>query len=229
MIKGHEIWIENSSIDNKHVKLSLMFGHNMTQDGAADKERFLATVYNPDKNSSAIEIMKDDDHLYLEFITEKKGYYTVIAEMGVVIVSLSEQGHFIGPKFQYKDVTYAGAFHQMAKKIIKYGETTEYHPEPIHGIFEAVPDLPYCNAGESINFSVYYEGKPIASADVKAISKAEGKEIIATKTDERGKASIPINSAGEWMILAKHADPTKRVSEEFDESVFVCTYVFEAG
>lgn len=48
------------------------------------------------------------------------------------------------------------------------------------------------------------------------------------KTNEEGTVRGPITIDGEWMFLVRHADPTKKVTEEFDETVFVSTLVMEA-
>ena len=47
------------------------------------------------------------------------------------------------------------------------------------------------------------------------------------KTDEAGVASGAINIDGEWILLVRHADLSKKVGEEFDESVFVSTLEME--
>lgn len=47
------------------------------------------------------------------------------------------------------------------------------------------------------------------------------------KTDEAGVARGPINIDGEWMLLVRHVDPSKKVGEESDESVFVSTLEME--
>jgi uncharacterized GH25 family protein len=47
------------------------------------------------------------------------------------------------------------------------------------------------------------------------------------KTDGNGIARIPVTEGGQWMFLARHRDPTKKVNDAFDESVFVNTLVME--
>lgn len=48
MIQGHEIWLERSGIENNNVELSLVYGHNMRQDGVSDISRFSPSVFLPD-------------------------------------------------------------------------------------------------------------------------------------------------------------------------------------
>jgi uncharacterized GH25 family protein len=42
-----------------------------------------------------------------------------------------------------------------------------------------------------------------------------------------GWAKTPMTEDGDWMFLAKHRDPTKKVNEEFDMTNFVTTLVME--
>jgi len=75
---------------------------------------------------------------------------------------------------------------------------------------------------------VFYEGKPLPGEEIKAISKIEGKVMTLVKTNEQGVARIPVTRDAEWMLLVRHRDPAKKVSEKFDETVFVSTLVMVA-
>lgn len=228
MIQGHEIWMEKTGEEKNTAKISLLYGHNMRMDGMVDKERFLSSFFSPDGTQREIELVTDEDRYYLNVPVEKDGFYTAYADMGVVVWSKNDTGFYEGPKFQFKDITYAGAYHQMAKIIIPVGTPGAYQGRPLHGILEIVPGTVDCKVGSEIELTVYYEDKPLASVDIKAISKNEGTEMACITTDGNGVARIPISVKGAWMFLARHIDPTKKVSEEFDESVFISTLVLEA-
>ncbi|MGV8090111.1 MAG: DUF4198 domain-containing protein [Methanothrix sp.] len=228
MIQGHEIWLERSKIENDDVELSLVYGHNMRQDGVADISRFLPFVFLPDGSRGDAVLSAGDDRHSMKFKAENAGHYTAFVDMGTTVWSQTKDGYNQGPKFQFKDVIYAGAYNQMAKTIISAGNGSDYIGRPLHGILEIVPKEPFCRAGQEIELSVLYEEKPLASADIKAVSKKEGREIGSARTDENGVARIPIDVDGGCMFLARHADGTKRVNEEFDETVFVNTLVLES-
>jgi uncharacterized GH25 family protein len=228
MVQGHEIWLEKSTTKDTQVTLALLYGHNMKQDGVVDKNRFSPSVYLPDGSKGEIELSSVEDRHFLSFKGEKEGYYTVFTDMGTVVYSKNQDGYNVGPKFKFKDVTYSGAFHQMAKTIVPVGNTGSFSAQPTHGILEIIPVKPDCTVGTDAEFTVYYEDKPLVSVPFKAVSKKEGKEIATVETDKDGKALIPITHDGEWMFLARYIDPTKKVSEEFDESVFISTLVLEA-
>jgi uncharacterized GH25 family protein len=227
MVQGHEIWLEKGKIEDGKVELALLYGHNMRADGIADPERITSFVYSPDGATLEPALTSKEDRHLLTFQAGKEGYYTTIADLASVILSQTKEGYQIGPRFKYKDVIYAGAYHQMAKRIVPIGDTGAYRGEFVHGILEIVPKDIRCEVGSEVKLNVSYEGKNLASAEVKAVSKKKGKEMALVTTDENGIAKVSIACDGEWMFLVRHRDPTKKVSEEYDESVFVSTLVME--
>ena len=227
MVQGHEMWLEKANIEDGNVELELLYGHNMRTDGIADLERLTPRVYSPDGTTHEPTLTSQADRHLLTFQAEKEGHYTAIVDLVSVILSQTKEGYQVGPRFKFKDVIYAGAFHQMAKRIVPIGDAGAYRGELVHGILEIVPRDIRCEVGSEVELNVFYEGKNLASAEVKAVSKKEGKEMAMVTTDENGIAKIPIASEGEWMFLVRRRDPTKKVSEEYDESVFVSTLVME--
>ena len=228
MMQGHEIWLEKSKTDGEDVELALMYGHNMRQDGIADVNRLKAFNYQPDGRKSYISLIPEEKRYLLRFKADKSGVYAVVVDMESSILCKTPDGNKKGPRSQFKDVTYAGAFHQMAKILCPVGGDGEYDGQVVHGILEAVPNKPWCQVGQEAELQVFYEGKPLASEDVKAVSRKEGKEMALIKTDEQGRVQIPVTTDGEWMFLVRHKDPSKKVIDMFDESVFVSTLVMEA-
>mgnify|MGYP000864006988 FL=1 len=228
MIKGHEIWLGEAKANNSGAELSLFYGHNMKQDGSLDPKRITPLVYTPAGATLTPSLAPKEDHYMIKFSADGDGYYTTIVDLSAVVFSKTDEGYQVGPRHQFKNVTYAGAFHQMAKHIIPIGKAGEFKGDPVHGILEIVPRDPMAAVGGEAELRVYYEGKPLPAAEVKAVSQKEGKDIWTMKTDEEGAVRGPIRSDGEWMFLVRHVDPTKKASDEFDETVFVNTLVMEA-
>ena len=228
MVQGHEIWLERSASEGRDVELAVVFGHNMSQDGIADIKRVSSAVYSPDGGRLIPDLRSEDARHMLSFRADKDGYYTAVVDLSTVVISQVKDGYMIGPRFKFKDVVYAGAFHQMAKMIVPCGQVGKYRGDPMHGILELVPSEAGYQVGDEAVLKVYYEGLPLPSAEVKAVSRSEGKEMAVVASDKDGVARIPITRDGEWMFLARHRDPRKKISDEFDESVFVCTLVMEA-
>ena len=109
MIQGHEIWLERSKIENDDVELSLVYGHNMRQDGVADISRFLPFVFLPDGIRGEAVLSAGDDRHSMKFKAENAGHYIAFVDMGTTVWSQTKDGYNQGPKFQFKDVIYAGA------------------------------------------------------------------------------------------------------------------------
>lgn len=239
MIQGHEIWLEKIDEQNGEFSLALAYGHNMRQDGLADAKRLNAFVYLPDGKRESIDLIPDKNRYLIRVKPEKDSYRTVIVDMGSIVFTQTKKGYEQGPKSQFKDVIYAGAFHQMAKFICSAGDDKAFSGKVEHGILEIVPKTPNCKVGQDAELQVFYEGKPLPEAEIKAVSKnlerndegnekkSEGKEMAFAKTDGNGIARIPVTEGGQWMFLARHRDPTKKVNDAFDESVFVNTLVME--
>ncbi|NQU03466.1 MAG: DUF4198 domain-containing protein, partial [Syntrophaceae bacterium] len=222
-------WLEKVETKGGNVELALLYGHAMRTDGTADIERITPIVYSPDGTTLEPTLTSKEDHYLLTFKGEKEGYYTAIIDLASGVVSRTEEGYQIGPRFKFKDVIYAGLFHQMAKRIVSIGDAGAYRGELVHGILEIVPKDIRCEVGSEVELSVFYEGKNLASAEVKAVLKKEGKEVALVTTDENGIAKVPIACEGEYMFLVRHRDPMKKISEEYDESVFVSTLVMETA
>lgn len=228
MMQGHEIWLEKSKAEGEELELALVYGHNMRQDGIADANRLKAFNYHPDGSKSDLNLIPEETRYLLKFTADKEGSYAIVVDMESSILCKTKDGNKRGPRSQFKDVTYAGAFHQMAKILCPVGGDGKYSGQVVHCILEAVPIMPWCQVGQEAELQVFYEGKPLASAEVKAVSKKEGTDMALVKADEQGKARIPITTDGEWMFLVRHKDPSKKVNDMFDESVFVSTLVMEA-
>lgn len=228
MAIGHEIWLGEAKSNSSGAELSLFYGHNMKQDGSLDPKRITPLVYTPAGSALTPSLTPKEDHYKIGFSAEGDGYYTAIADMSAVIFSKTDEGYQVGPRYQFKNVTYAGAFHQMAKRVIPIGDAGEFKGNLVHGILEIVPKEPRMAVGGEAELRVYYEGQPLPAVEVKAVSQKEGKDLWTMKTDDEGVARGPITTDGEWMFLVRHVDPTKKVNEEFDETVFVNTLVMEA-
>jgi uncharacterized GH25 family protein len=115
MVHGHEIWLEKTGAENGNMELSLVFGHNMRQDGVGDVKRLSPLVYLPDGNKLDVSLTPGQDRHTMKFNASRDGFYTAFVDMGTTIWSQTNEGYNEGPKFKFKDVIYAGAYHQMAK------------------------------------------------------------------------------------------------------------------
>jgi uncharacterized GH25 family protein len=227
ILGGHEIWLGEARIEESLAEVALLFGDNMRIDGSLDPMKINPTIYKPGGSTLKPAISSEKDRHRLTFPCAEDGCYTAIVDLVPVIITVDADGKHIGPKFQFKNVTYSGAIIQMAKRILLVGEARPELKEPVHGILEIVPRKLGFFQGEDAEIRVFYEGKPLAEAEVKAISEKEGKLMAEIKTDDQGWAKIPLTVAGDWMFKVLHRDPTKKVNDEFDTTNFVTTLVID--
>lgn len=227
ILGGHEIWLGEARLDEDQAEMALLYGDDMRPDGTLDSNRLNPTVYNPDGSTLKPELSSENDKHKFSFPCAGEGCYTAIVDLVPVILTQDEEGAHIGPKFQFKNVIYSTAIVHMAKRIISVGDAQPNLDEPVHGILEIVPKKSGFQQGEDAEIRVFYEGKPLSEAEVKAVSDKEGKLMTQANTDDQGWAKIPLSVAGDWMFLVLHRDPTKKVSDEFDRTSFITTLVME--
>lgn len=161
MAIGHEIWLGEAKTNGSGAELSLFHGHNMKQDGSLDPKRITPLVYTPAGSTLTPSLTPDEDHYKIGFSADGDGYYTAVVDLSTLVISKTDEGHQIGPRHQFKNVTYAGAFHQMAKRVIPVGEDGEFKGDLVHGILEIVPRDPMAAVGGEAELKVYYEGRPL--------------------------------------------------------------------
>jgi uncharacterized GH25 family protein len=230
MIGGHEIYIESASVENDDAEMILGYGHNMRLDGRPDAHLLKISVYAPDKKKLTPLLNTKEEYYVIKFDCREPGHYTTIVDLSPMVYSNTmKEGFKEGPKNMYKDVVYAGAWHQMAKTILAAGNAGKYVPEHVHGILDIVPKEASLVNGKDIDLVLFYEGKPLANSEIKAVSKDTGKEMALITTNQDGIARIPITCNGEWMFLSRHRDPSKAVEDKYDEAVFVTTLVMKTA
>lgn len=227
MIVGHEIWLSKAKLDSNQAVMALFYGDLMCPDGSPDPNRLDFMVYRPDGSIMKPSVLSDNDLHIIKFPCAEEGCYTVIVDMKPIIATQTKDGWHVGPKTQFKDPIDSRIVGQMAKKILLAGDGQLENEEPLHGILEIVPDKVNVRKGEVAGLRVFYEGKPLAGAKLKAVSGKEKREMVQTNTDDQGRANIPLTVEGDWMFVASYRDYTKK-SEEFDMSGFVTTLGMEA-
>jgi uncharacterized GH25 family protein len=224
---GHEIWLGEARLVGDQAEMALLYGDNMRPDGSLDPKRINPTVYNPDGSTLKPALSSEKDRHRFNFPCAGDGCYTAIVDLVPVIITQDAEGYHIGPKFLFKNVTYSGALVQMAKRILFVGDAQPELKDPVHGILEIVPKKPEFSHGEEAEIRVFYGDKPLAEAEVKAVSEKEGTLVAETKTDDQGWAKVLLTVPGDWMFKVLHRDPTKKVNDEFDMTNFVTTLVIE--
>ena len=222
---GHELWLDTPSSRGKVVSCHLRHGHNMKVDGVAPKHYVNPFVYTPDRTTKvrATE-MEEKDGWKLSCPKTADGDYTFYIDSSSVWCRDSKGKWTMGAKSKVGDVSYSGAYELVAKKIV---------PVKSKGTFESrarttldiMPNVRKIKVGDTVEFGVKYEKKNLTGAQMKAYCRESNKEVMVDVA--KGKATVAIDHEGTWMFLVRHRDEAKKVSDEFDETVFVTTLVME--
>lgn len=226
---GQEIWLEKSRVIGNVVDLAIFYGHDMHTGGVPEVEKITPFVYSPDGETLIPSVMLKKDRYILNFRMAKRGHYIVIVDFAPVIFSQIRGNAVKSLKYSPHDILYSGSFRQTAKIIVSTDDAGDYLGRPVHGALEIVPKTCRLKMGGEIELSVFYEGEKLPLAEIKAVSKKDGRKATVVKTDENGIARIPITCEGEWLFLARHRDRKRSMENEYDESVFINTLVMDAG
>ncbi len=213
--RGHEIWLEYDKHKirvGEKAECKLGFGDKMKSERAVNVEKVKAIVFNPQNEKYDLDIDVGDRHLIIPFAPEHKGYYTIVVEYDGGILDLT---HAPGPKY----------YCQYAKTIVTVGHGSgEY--ELITGQELEIMPLNFkkhYHTGDKVAFQVLYEGAALPDEAVNAICDS-CEESIEMKTNSKGKATIELNTDGNWMFMVRHKDPEKGVKGLYEEKAMTTTF-----
>jgi uncharacterized GH25 family protein len=222
---GHELWFEKPSIKGEKVSCHLMHGHNMSIDGVSPKMYVNSFIYTPDKKRKVKGNEKEGKEDWLVSTPKTAdGDYTFYIDSSSVWCKDAKGKWTMGSKSKVKKVAYSGAYQLVAKKIIPVNAKGDFTPRA-HTTLDILPASRSIKVGESIAFKVKYERRNLTGVQMKAYCKESKKEVMVDIVG--GNATVKIDSKGTWMFLVRYRDESKKVSEEYDETVFVTTLVME--
>jgi uncharacterized GH25 family protein len=220
---GHDFWLAPSKFrvaKGETVDVSLRFG--MEYDGEVSPrddlriEKFV--VLGPDGTEDVPgEDMKDPagrvkpakDGIYvLAFRGKRRSIELAAAKFEAY---LKDEGLDAISKIRAdrKETDKAGheVYSRCAKALLKVGDGAADGYDRVAGLrLEIVPETnPYTAAvGDALAFRVVFEEKPLENAYVVARSKAEPKHTVTARADAKGRVSLKLDRAGEWMVKCVH-------------------------
>jgi uncharacterized GH25 family protein len=111
-------------------------------------------------------------------------------------------------------------YSKYPKTIIQVGnKLDDFLTKPIGLPIEIVPKInPYMlKKGEKLDVLILFLGKPLPHAEIAWSYPGQGEEFAgSTKTDEKGKASIPLTKAGPYVIRLTHMEWVKKPTHEWE-------------
>jgi uncharacterized GH25 family protein len=110
------------------------------------------------------------------------------------------------------------AFSRCAKALLRVGDAPSAGYDRVLGFtLEIVPGAdPYALApGGELPVRVLYDGAPLAGVQVSARPADGSEHRIVARTDEEGRARLPLDRAGVWLVKSVHiiGDPPGRAAE----------------
>ena len=224
-IYGHEIWLGDVFKEDGEICVYALYGHKMVPDKPMPTDYAKPVLYddngrigNPDR-----EIVKEPHGWKFSFEDKGADVYTLYVDSSSVWVT-DEEGWHRGVKRDFSQVKHAGAYVMVAKRIIS--RDGKNPGSVMHAELEIVPSKARLSVGEDAFLTVYYEGKPLPNHKVLCFCHAT-EEVQFHNTDGSGVLRYPVKEKGDYIFIAKFADESKKVDDEFDETAFTTTLTME--
>jgi uncharacterized GH25 family protein len=223
---GHELWLDKIVRDGNMVSVFGYYGHKLNPDKPMPTDYANILLYddngrvdNPDR-----EIVRKPAGW--KFTYEDKGadVYTMYIDSNSVWVT-NKEGWHRGTKRDWDDVTYSGAANMVAKRIISRNGADPGNV--MHAALEIMPEKAVFKVGEEAVMKVLYEGEPLKGKKCIVFNRG-WQDLRNMTTDDKGELRFTADLPGLYIIVTNHADPNKRVDEEFDETVFHSSLTIEA-
>ena len=217
-VQAHDFWIEPDSFtprESQPVAVFLRFGVGFNsqtlpylntlfndfsvtdQNGRAD---ILSRLGNDpaatiDATAGAQLLGYQSNPQFVEMKPEKFNEY--IEEEGIEYIKAERErrGESDSPALEN--------FIRCAKALIQSGpDSRDVYREKLGYTLELIPQSdPYqLKEGESLEFELLYQGKPIDGLQLQAVPKVDPEDVQKVRTDKNGRASVTIDRPGVWLI-----------------------------
>ncbi len=230
--QAHFLWLnidDDQPEAGQIVRVEIGWGHKFPRDEVI-KEGFLNQVYALDSRGTTIPL-KQISPTEFEFVPGAEGAYTILASVHPGFLTKTTEGYKLRPKKGLENALSCFRFDIRAKAVVTVGDW-EKMPEQVAGEpLEIMPHkIPrYLKEGELLPVTVLYNGKALASTDVRAtyagFSDKPSTFALSTQTDEEGVARIKILKEGKWLVNVTHELPYPD-PEECDEERYNSSFTF---
>ena len=161
---GHEMWIDGVERKDGEISAFGLYGHKLQPDKPMPTDYANVLLYddngraeNPDR-----EIVNKPHGWKFTFEDRGADVYTLYIDSNSVWITNNEGWHR-GTKRDYSNVNYSGAFNMVAKKIIS---RTDDPGSVMHATLEIMPSKAKYRIGDTAEFTILYEGKPLANSKI---------------------------------------------------------------
>jgi len=228
MASAHQTWMEIDAMcvdPDANVEVRITEGHNFVSEGIPPYD-LSAELVEPDGSIITLDKTAEDEmYWYSNFEADQVGLYTILGTHvdeyswkvytgpGSRVNSDSHYSYFEGEvnwdeidKSKWADdwhvVRYAKPY-KYQKTFVStncnfYGNDNAFGQK-----FEIIPvdDISTIGTGD-FEFLVLYDGRPLPNGTVKLTGTKDRDTKVSAICDENGRAVLPLNSNGDWLITA---------------------------
>lgn len=226
MIYGHETWLENPRRENGEIVIDGMYGHHLENDRAMPTYYANISIFTDKGHSDAkYELTEEDNCRRLRFDDDGSDVITVYYDSNNVPWIQNDEGWALGVKRDFSNVKYSAAYNLIAKRII----SKDGNPGGVvNSTLEIMPSTVAPKVGDTVKVQILYEGKPLAGTKILVYRKG-AEEPVKYTTDNDGRFEFKVDAPGMWAVIAKYADESKAVEDEYDEAVYEATLTMETA
>ena len=229
---AHQTWMEIDDMCvelNENVEVRITEGHNFVGEGIPPYS-VSAELIEPDGSKiNLINTAEDEIYLYYGFEADQVGLYTILGthieeHFYKVYTGPGSRDdyptypyHWLEGEVNWSEIDkskWADDWHvEQYSKPYKYMKTFAstncnfYGNDKAAGQkFEIIPvdDISTIGTGD-FEFQVLYEGEPLPNGTVMITGTKDKDTKVSGICDENGRAVLPLNSSGDWLITAGSA------------------------
>jgi uncharacterized GH25 family protein len=228
---AHDMWITtDQALPGKPLHIIVGWGHSFPQGEPTGKDKLLPAYVMGAQGR--LETKPGEGQDFLTTAPLAKGSYVVVSGRASQWYTKTAEGPQDAPKNQVPGALSCLRSAKYTKAVVNLGGAAEDVSKPVGQTLEIVPlaNPASIKAGGDLPVQVLFEGKPLASAEVKgtfAGFTADGKAFaFAAHADKEGKLMVKLWHQGLWLLVAKHEAPFANPAE-CDKDMHAATLTFE--
>lgn len=229
--RGFAVWMEPESLHYHTgiVQARILWGRMMQREGAADAGGWSCYALDPEGEVLEADIAPGEGTFHkAAFFAHREGLYSLVLDYDAGVYLIPGEVRALGePGDEPGGAVKAVRYYQRARLPVPVGHHMHGRLENLEaaGLDVFCSEFREYRPGDSIVVSVFYKGKPLAGAEIKATYHLyTGTEYPWRGiTGKDGSASFTFSDKGHWMFTCTHsgADSDAGNSQTVNTSTFV--------
>ncbi len=234
VVRGYSVWIEPESLHyhaGSVVRARALWGCMMRRDGEADTGGWNAYALDPGGAVLEADIARGEGNLYkVAFFSGGEGLYNLVLENKAGIYCRLPGGEWTrGPRDSCPGAVESARFFQRARIPVPVGHHIRGRLESVSafGLDVFSREFGEYRRGDSIVIKVFYNGRPLPGADLKAACHLfSGTEYPwRGRTSKDGEVSFTFPERGHWMFTCTLDDGQDGGGAGYGRTVYTSNFV----